>query len=49
MFALLAAIVFAVGTFDGKIAGLNLLYLGLTFLAIHHIFDVSLPFGRRNP
>ena len=35
MFATLAAIVFAVGLFGGHIFGLNLVYLGFTFVAIH--------------
>lgn len=35
MFALIACIVFAVGLFGGHLGSLNLLYLGLAFLALH--------------
>ena len=48
MFAILAAIVFAVGLFGGHIFSLNLLYLGLLFVAIHLVWSpVTLPWGRR--
>jgi hypothetical protein len=45
MFAILAAIVFAVGVTGG---GLSLLYLGLLLLSIHFIWSpVTLPWERR--
>ncbi len=48
MFAILAAIVFAVGLFGGHIFALNLLYLGLLLLAVHLIWSpVALPWTRR--
>lgn len=53
MFALLAAIVFAVKVFGGKIAELDLLALGLLFIAIHLLiglwpFGSVIKIGRRN-
>ncbi len=51
MFALLAAIVFAVKVFGGSIGSLDLLALGLCFVAIHLLIGMW-PFGtiklRRN-
>ena len=48
MFAILAAIVFAVGLFGGHIFSLNLVYLGLMLLSIHFIWSpIALPWGRR--
>lgn len=48
MFAILAAIVFAVGLFGGHLGSLNLLYLGLALLSIHFIWSpVAIPWTRR--
>lgn len=47
MFALLAAIVFAVILFGGHIADLNLLALGLLLLSLHFVWTVAVPLGRR--
>jgi hypothetical protein len=47
MFAILAAIVFAVGVFGGHIFSLNLLYLGLLLLAVHFIWSpLAMPWNR---
>lgn len=46
MFAIIAAIVFAIGLFGGHIFRVNLLYLGLFFISLHLIFGYVLPFER---
>ena len=46
MFAILAAIVFAVVLFGGHISDLNLIALGLLLLSLHFVIPVALP-GRR--
>lgn len=49
MFAILAAIVFAVVLFDGHIAELNLIALGLLLLSLHFVWTVAVPQLRRRP
>lgn len=50
MFAIFALVVFLLGLFGAHIGTLNLLYLGLAFLAAHFIWSpVTLPWTRRTP
>lgn len=53
MFALLAAIVFAVKVFGGSIGNLDLIALGLCFVAVHLLVGLwpfgAFKIGRRNP
>lgn len=42
--ALVACIIFAVAAFDGHIGSLNLVPLGLAFLAAAHVIAGGLPF-----
>jgi len=48
MFAICALVVFLLALFGAHIAGLNLLYLGLAFLAAAHIFGAPLVPWRRD-
>jgi hypothetical protein len=48
MFAVCALVVFLLALFGAKIGSLNLLYLGLAFLAAHLVWSpVTLPWSRR--
>ena len=47
MFALIAFVVFLLGLLGAHLGSLNLLYLGLAFLALHFVWSPwSLPWGR---
>lgn len=48
MFALLALICFVIAQFQGEIIGINMLLLGLTFVAAALMWPVALPW-RRSP
>lgn len=48
MFAIAALVVFLLALFGAHIGTLNLLYLGLAFLALHFVWSPwALPWGRR--
>lgn len=48
MFAICALVVFLLALFGAHIGDLNLLYLGLAFLAAHFVWSpVALPWTRR--
>lgn len=46
MFALLALICFIIAQFQGEIIGVNMLLLGLAFIAAHLLFGVAIPWRR---
>lgn len=47
MFAILALIVFVLALFGAHIDGLDLVVLGLAFLAAHFVWSPALPWHRR--
>jgi hypothetical protein len=52
MFAVVAAILFALAAFGVVVGSINLVWLGLAFLALHFAYEISLPIGayrRREP
>jgi hypothetical protein len=49
MFALLALICFVIAQFQGEIIGVNMLLLGLTFVAAHLLWPLAFPWGRPQP
>lgn len=49
MLAVIALLLFVLAVFEVDVAGLNLIALGLAFLAAHHVFAGYVPvIGRRS-
>ena len=46
MFALFALISFIIAQFQGEVIGINMLLLGLSFIAVHLMWGVGLPWNR---
>ncbi|HVE74031.1 MAG TPA: hypothetical protein VNA30_02935 [Mycobacteriales bacterium] len=47
MLALIATIIFALAAVGVDFGEINIIALGLAFLAAHFVFTIAVPFGRR--
>lgn len=47
MFAIIAAILFALAAFGVALGSVNLVWLGLAFLALHFAYEIALPIPAR--
>lgn len=43
MFAIVAAVLFALAAFGVALGSVNLVWLGLAFLALHFAYEIALP------